>query len=482
MSHAAHQWVDRLSHDTLPVMRRSLTRVRDLLNQSSVNHRTLAAVIARDPGFSLHLIRLFNHLPKAPKEPVSKIELAIPLLGMAQVEQASRTLPCLEDHLQGPPQRGLITCYSRAAHAAIYANALTLRRRDIDEGAVYTAALLHDIGEMALWSREPDRMRQVQQLLHQGDGHEDAALEVFGCTLQEISAGLSEAWGLPELVRTAQGLTNSYLPRPLSVMLAAALARESSLGWQRPGTLDGLELLSEFLEIPFDEAVAWLHRQAAEAARQLQTLSIPLPAFHLLHDDEPAVKKVPSADRAATKATPAPSTNEPAAEPSIQPAPATLQQTQPEPAASASSTAPLQQLIATTLKELQREHGLQRAMFAMLNKERTELRARLVSEQSAEGKLRAFQVDLRSPTLFSLLLKKPQAISLTPANAEKYQHLIPDPLHTVINSRQCLVMSVFLHNKPIGLFYADNGPKQAITPQQFANFKAVCQRTIQTLS
>ncbi len=468
MSHAAHQWVDRLSHDTLPVMRRSLTQVRDLLNQSSVNHRNLAAVIARDPGFSLHIIRLFNHLPKAPKEPVSKIELAIPLLGMAQVERASRTLPCLEERLQGPPRRGLIACYSRAAHAAIYANALTLRRRDIDEGAVYTAALLHDIGEMALWSREPDLMRQVQQLLHQGDGHEDAALEVFGCTLQEISAGLSKAWGLPELVRTAQGLTNSYLPRPLSVMLAAALARESSLGWQRPGTLDGLELLSEFLEIPFDEAVAWLHRQAAEAARQLQALPIPLPAFHLLHDDEPAVKTAPAADG-------------PAAQPSIQPEPATLQQTQAE-AASASGSSPLQQLIATALKELQREHGLQRAMFAMLNKERTELRARLVSEQSADAKLRAFQVDLSSPTLFSLLLKKPQAISLTPANAEKYQHLIPDPLHAVINSRQCLVMSVFLHNKPIGLFYADNGSKQAITPQQFANFKVVCQRTIQTLS
>ncbi len=465
-------------------MRRSLTQVRDLLNQSSVNHRNLAAVIARDPGFSLHIIRLFNHLPNAPKEPVSKIELAIPLLGMAQVERASRTLPCLEERLQGPPRRGLIACYSRAAHAAIYANALTLRRRDTDEGAVYTAALLHDIGEMALWSREPDRMKEIQSLLQQGDGHEDAALEVFGCTLQDISAGLGEAWGLPELVRTAQGLANSYLPRPLSVMLASALARESSLGWQRPATLDDLELLSEFLEIPFDEAVAWFHGQAAEAARQLQALPLPLPAFHLLHGDEPPMEQAPTADDAAARATPPPSTTAPSTQTasSAQHHP----QAQPEPPATpappASSISPLQQLITTALKELRQEHGLHRAMFAMLNKEKTELRARLVSEQPAEGTLSAFQVDLGAPTLFSLLLKKPQAISLTPANAEKYQHLIPDPLHGVINSRQCLAMSVFLRNKPIGLFYADNGSKQPVTPQQFANFKAVCQRTIQALS
>jgi hypothetical protein len=80
------------------------------------------------------------------------------------------------------------------------------------------------------------------------------------------------------------------------------------------------------------------------------------------------------------------------------------------------------------------------------------------------------------------LLKKPQAISLTPANAEKYLHLIPGPLHSTINPRQCLIMSVFLRNRPIGLFYADNWPNQAISAQQFANFKVICQRAVLALS
>jgi hypothetical protein len=80
------------------------------------------------------------------------------------------------------------------------------------------------------------------------------------------------------------------------------------------------------------------------------------------------------------------------------------------------------------------------------------------------------------------LLKKPQAISLSPSNAQKYQHLIPAPLHAIINPREFLAMSVFLRNRPIGLFYADNGLKGAITPRQFANFKAICQRAIKALS
>jgi HD-like signal output (HDOD) protein len=463
MSQAAHHWVDLLADETLPVMRHTLTQVRDLLNQSSVNHRNLVAVISRDPGFSLHIIRQFSKLPTSPKEPVSRIELAIPLLGMAQVERASRSLPCLEDSLKEPPRRGLIACYSRAAHAAIYASALGLRRHDADEGGLYTAALLHDLGEMALWLQEPDKMRQVHALLHKGDGHEDAAMEVFGCTLQEISAGLSETWQLPELIKVAQGLSNSYQPRPLTVMLASALARESSLGWQRQGTLDDAELLAEFLETPLEKTLSWLHTQAAEAARQLQTLPIPLPAFHLISGGNTPVEKAPST----------------AAQP---PAPVEPSKPTPPTQTPAKAANPFQQLITTALLEMRRKHGLQRAMFATLNKENTELRARLVSEQTSDSTLKGFYVELTSRNLFTLLLKKPQAISLTPANAEKYLQLIPAPLHQTINPKQCLAMSVFLHNKPIGLFYADNGPKEAITPQQFANFKAVCQRTILALA
>jgi hypothetical protein len=408
-------------------------------------------VIARDPGFSLYIIRQFNSMPNAPQEPVSKVSLALPLLGMQQVEKATRTLACLEDQLQGPPRHGLIDCYSRAAHASIYASALATMRKDPEEGAIYTAALLHDIGEMVLWSREPQLMGQIQDLVSKGDGREDAAMEVLGCTLEEISSGLSEAWHLPELVRVAQGLSNSYLPRPLTVMLASALARESSLGWQRPRTLDNLELLAEFLEIPVAKALAWFHQQAAEAARRLQRLPLPLPAFHLIHDvEQPA----------------------PAAEP--QPAPAKVE--------AGKTVNPLQKLISSTLHEIRGGLDLQRAMFAMLNTEKTELRARLVTETEAQASLKDFRVEMAAPSLFSLLMKKPQAIHLQASNEEKYRHLIPPPLLGVINPRQCLAMSVFLRQKPIGLFYADNGPKGEITPRQFANFKAVCQRAIKALS
>ena len=498
MSQASNQWVKQLSGDTLPVLQRTLTHVRDLLNKASVNHNALAEVISRDPGFCLHIIRQFKNLPNAPKEPVSSIARAIPLLGMDQVERASRSLPCLEDQLKGPPRRGLIKCYSRAAHAAIYASSLAKRQRDPDEGAIYTAALLHDLGEMALWSKEPDLMRQLELLTEQGDGQQDAAMEVFGCTLQEISVGLSEAWQLPELIKTSQGLFNSHLPRPLTIMLASALARESSLGWQRPATSDDTELLAEFLDQPFDETVAWLHSQAAEAARQLSSLPIPLPAFHLIHGDpdQPKPKKriveakpEPKNAAAASPVQQPPPSETPKpreAAPQVQPTSSVETQSPPEPPPPGPTPTkkvnPLQQLINGTLEELHETHGLQRVMFAMLNGDRSKLQARMCLQTEPSPSLKSFQVDLASPNLFSLLIKKPIALSLNQGNAEKYKQMIPEHVQSLINPRQCLVLSVFLRNKPVGMFYADNGTEQEISPEQFTNFKAVCQRTIQRLS
>jgi hypothetical protein len=79
-------------------------------------------------------------------------------------------------------------------------------------------------------------------------------------------------------------------------------------------------------------------------------------------------------------------------------------------------------------------------------------------------------------------MKKPQVIALTPENYKKYETVIPETLAAKISLKGCLAMSVFLHNKPIGMFYADNGIEGKISANQVSNFKAICQRTISTLS
>jgi hypothetical protein len=442
-------------------------------------------------------MRQINDLPNPPKEPITKISLAIPLLGMDAIEKATKTLPSLEGKLKGPPRRGLIDCYSRAAHAALYARSIAEQRQWPEAESLYTAALLHDIGEMALWSTAADKMRAIHTRITQEVPRERAAQEILGITLEALNVQLSIQWQLPDLIRNSQGLFNSYLPKPLSVMLTSALARESNLGWQRARLDDDIELLAEFLEISHEEAVAYLHRSAAEAARDLYKLPLPLPAFHLIPGG-----LAPQESRAADVTEPAETSRQETATPrkpkppsEAKPVPQTQLETTHAPSASPEKKAvsqpatakkrvnPLQELLNGALQQMHKELGLSRAMFAMLSPDKSALRARFVVESAKQLSLKGFALNIIKPNLFKTLMNKPQSISLNKENAEKYLPMIPPSALEQINSGGFVSMSVFIKGKPVGLFYADNGISgPGVTRSQYDNFKVICQKTVQMIN
>ncbi|MEN8166768.1 MAG: HDOD domain-containing protein [Pseudomonadota bacterium] len=476
------EWVSRLSGRSLPPLRRTLTRVKDLLNNSSANHTALSEIIAFDPGFCLHILRQLRTLPNQPKEPITKISNAIPLLGMSAIEQAAHSLPALEDQLKGPPRRGLIDCYSRAAHASIYAAGLAERRREPDPQAFATAALLHDIGEMMLWSQAAEKMREVGQLMARGDGREAAALEILGFTFEKLNQALGNRWQLPGLIPDAQGLFNSFQSRPLTVILACAVARASAKDWKNQEILDNLELLADFLGLPIDRVEAELHQSAAHAARQLQLLPLPLPAFQLIQTSNLVIDAypLPSGNKAEAKVE-TPIIQQQGVQASDRPP---AMQVPFKPALkSAAPKHPLHENLIRTIQEMRDLYGLQNVMFAMLSTDKKQLKARYTVGNSAQERLQGFTVDLERPSLFIALLKKPQALWVNSKNLQKYRPMIPESSRQSVCMQGFLLMSIFIRNRSIGLFYADNGcHRNALTIDHYNNFKVLCQRFMQTMN
>ena len=477
MTDSIDTWAFRLSAEPLPVMRRTLTRVRDLLYRSSASHSSIRSLIEFDPGFVLYLFRQLNRLPNRPKEPINKLGNALPLLGMGVIEQALQELPVLEDRLKGPPRRGLLNCYSKAAHASIYARELARRLKFRDADSLATAAILHGIGEMAMWNAAPEIMRRIQGLVQQGDGREDAALEVLGFTLESLNQKLGSRWQLPAMVRDCQEPHNSFLPQPLTVMLACAVARDSAEDWLSAEIADHLELLAEFLEIDQEQAASQLHQTAVLAARKLHGL--PLPAFRLAYaaagNLSPRIQKR-EIDCVVPDSTPAKAALTPVADEA-------RQQEPPRPRRTAPSNNPLHESLTRTVDAMTQQMGFENVMFAMLTKDRSVLSARFTTVQDQESGLKDFQVSLMQPNLFSLLMKKPQAIWLHPGNLQKYRPMIPQASLDRLCGKGFLAMSIFIKEKPIGLFYADNaGKKTGLSEAHFNNFKVLCQRFMQQIA
>jgi hypothetical protein len=307
-----------------------------------------------------------------------------------------------------------------------------------------------------------------------GHGRKSASLQVLGFTLEELNQRLGERWRLPELTQISQGLHNSFQPQPLTVMLACAVARDSAQSWTAPETRDHLELLAEFLEISLDSAQAQLHQTAALAARKLQGLPLPLPACRLTlaggHPySEPTEQTKPNDIRDVRSAE----TDERGR---IEQQAALQSRTHPP-------DSPLRECLRQLVDEMRGLYGLETVMFAMLSADKQTLSARFVTSRQKEKEFQGFQVDLRQPSLFSALMKKPQSLWLSHDNLHKYQRAIPDRILSLLCAKGCLLMSVFIDQRPIGILYADNGcGSKGLSAAQYNNFKLLCQQFAQQLA
>ena len=441
-------WVEKLTAKPLPALREGIQLVRVMLDSPSVDHVRLSNFIEFDPGFCVHVFRAMNRLPKRPKEVITKLSVAIPMLGMERMATATRELKAAETVLKRKPFAGLTECFSRAAHAAIYALILAQRREAEAPSEYAVAALLHDIGEMALWVHSPEQIEDINLRTARGEPRATAAREVLGCTIEQISEGISRAWELPALTIQAQDPTNSYLEAPLTVMLAAALARSTARGWHTRAAQDDIELFAEFLDTEYDAATGCLHALAAEAARRLTGRGFLLPAFALIQQQPAAPRQTPAAAPAQAAARP------------------TLSDT-----------------IAGALHAMRDQQHLRRLMFATITPDRKGLKCRFAVDIPTRPSLKGFSLKFERTNLFTALLKKSQTFWLNDGNRSKYLPLVPPQTRSVLSEDGFLMMSVFMKNRPVGILYADSGDSDApLTADSYTVFKTHCQRLVKTLN
>ncbi len=452
------EWIQFLGKRPLPAMAASKVRVIRLLNSSSATNTDLQRIIGRDPGFSLDLFRHYAGAAGSPKEAPGSLAHAISLLGQTSLSNLLQRLPVLEQIPEGRVRTGLAHCYSRAFHASHYAHRWGLDREDSNPDELGLAALLFNCGEMALRTHAIEEMDRIEARVAAGADYASGSRAVLGFTLQQLGMALAELWRLPPLVASALSEGWPLQTRPQKVVLATALARETERDWGSAETRDLTDLLAEILLISPDHAGARLHSLAAETARDILALPLPLTAASL-------VSLSPDPGQAAEQA-PALAAADAAAETTAIPIPANA----------------LQQQLARITTRMRKEIGLDRVMFAVLNRDRRGIKARFVTGGDKDDPLRRFNCRRDKRNLFSVLLSKPQAFWLNDDNREKYLPLIPEVLREAVDNRGFFIMSIYVRNKPVGLLYADTENPETLNEDGYGRFKQLCQQLCNQLA
>jgi len=477
-----HEWVMFLETQEVPVLRRTFQELEKLRPSAErISASRLAVIILRDPLMTLKLLRLANSSRRGRlSNEITSVEHAIMMIGVVPLFKHFSALTVLEDMLaqQELTLHSLLQVFSRALHAAYQARQWALQHQDIRVEEVYISALLHDMTNMMLWIYAPQQAQEIRatvqrEHLYYGLAHE----KVMGFSVADFRTALAAAWHFPDMLADLVDCRNAGQPRAQGVLLAVSIAHLAERGWYGTQIEATLEAIADTLNLPLDETVSRVHQTAVAAARHWEWYGVtPAAAWLPMLPGAWEEQAIHVAENSGVAAGGEESV-------CLMPDHAGLRSVMDEINAHLDASLNLNDMMSLVLRGMHEGIGLNRIVFMLLTRDHAHLKAKYVHGASPGSPLLQLEISLRIPNLFSRLLEKMQGVWFSSANARTLAPLIPPDVRQVIGEGEFFAMSLFVHGKPVGLFYADrNHGECGLDEHSYTEFKRLCVRAAEGLA
>lgn len=432
------QWVEEFVGAKLPILSSTREMMERVESDGRLSMKDVGRVLQQDPVMALTVIRLGNERENQRlRSELTTLEQAAMMLGLGRLAEQVAKLPTVEEAIPRPVQAHLRRVMGRSYYASLLAGAWAHDRHDMVPTEVSLGALLYNLGEIALWTREPSRMAELAVVKERCrvPTHE-AEYVVLGSALEPLSHALAERWSLPPMVLESMQARFAQESRTLGVMLAAQIARYAFSGWRDPYFVQELELACDYLHVELEVLVKQVNAVTTEFNKVAD--SYDLPAIPLLIDELIQAAQARLEKGSGRGLCLAPRWDR------VKGLYARLGEEKKDP-------------IPLLLEALHHGLGLNRVVFARLSGEEDQpvLVAESLIGTDYEPRFNRFRLPLSTGGLFKILMNKPSAVWINAQNREKYWPLVPEDVKGLIGVPSFYAMSVFAHGKPVGLIYAD---------------------------
>jgi putative nucleotidyltransferase with HDIG domain len=177
-------------------------RIARIIDDPSASASDIGREISNDAALTARLLRIANTAAYGQHRKIATIGRAITVLGVRQVRDLTVGLTAVRafDGISN----NLVTMevfWRHSVLCAVAAGQLAARRAAPRTESPFVAGLLHDIGQLVLFSRAPDAERE--SLLMMVDAADDLGLyvcerSVLGFDHGTVGAKLARSWGLPD--------------------------------------------------------------------------------------------------------------------------------------------------------------------------------------------------------------------------------------------------------------------------------------------
>jgi putative nucleotidyltransferase with HDIG domain len=190
----------------LPALSAAAARLHALAADPRSSAADLDEVIRPDPALTANLLRLANSAYFGRRRRAETPRQAIALLGLRRVCDVATTAafaPIIPPRLPGY-EIVAQAFWLHSVAVAVLAERLAAEAAELAPALTFTAALLHDIGKLAIATFVADEGEEILALVRQGGGAFAAAERaVLGVDHGEVGGLVAEAWQLPPAVAVA---------------------------------------------------------------------------------------------------------------------------------------------------------------------------------------------------------------------------------------------------------------------------------------
>ncbi|MBK1647919.1 HDOD domain-containing protein [Rhabdochromatium marinum] len=214
---------------------RVVGQVTRLLDDANSEQAQIAQTMAQDPALVAMLLRLANSAAFAPSRTVDSVERALALLGREQVRRLviAGAVTGAADRLPKQQLLPLEFFWRHSAYCAVIARLLAQGSARSLEGVVFLGGLLHDLGQLVLFSEVPEETQRAflnslgapQALNPQTAEHDQ-----LGFDHAQLGGALAEHWELPTVLCDILRFHHEPMSAPESSRKAVALVHISNTG------------------------------------------------------------------------------------------------------------------------------------------------------------------------------------------------------------------------------------------------------------
>lgn len=254
-------WAQALSPQTLPVLVSTASQLEDWREvEDNIDVHQLAEDLCIDPLMSMKVFSDVGlRLRGSERTQPETITAALLLLGIPPFFRAFGPQLAIDDVIGASPacMAGFQRSLSRAQMAGRFTLSFAAHRLDQDASMLYGAASLHNIVDLALWTRAPILAIRMQEmrLAQPKRRSADIQLEVLGWTAHDIARVWFETWELPRVIGGVLGLfPHNDQAQLKTIDLGRRLARHWTPDLNDAGIPDDIEELCDLLQISQDAA------------------------------------------------------------------------------------------------------------------------------------------------------------------------------------------------------------------------------------